>query len=124
MKFYICEKCNKIFAFLQKEEAPLQCAGEEVKELVPHTKDAGNEKHLPVVEINGNIVTVKVGSIEHPMLDEHFINWVALETKQGNQRKELKPGQKPEVRFAIVEGDEVIAAYEYCNLHGLWKTTL
>ena len=70
---------------------------------------------------HGRDVTVTVGSVEHPMLEEHFIMWVALETKQGAQRKELKPGQAPVVKFALAEGDEVAAVYEYCNLHGLWK---
>lgn len=124
MKFYICEHCKNIVAFANASGQPVTCCGDELKELVPHTQDAGNEKHLPVVDVRGNTVTVKVGSIEHPMLDAHYINWVALETKQGNQRKELKPSEKPEVIFTIADGDQVIAAYEYCNLHGLWKTVL
>ena len=80
-----------------------------------------HEKHVPVYTVEGNLVTVKVGEVEHPMVDNHYIEWVSLQTKQGNQRKFLKPGEKPEVVFAIVEGDEVEAVYEYCNLHGLWK---
>lgn len=124
MKFYICEHCKNIIAYVDNKGVPISCCGEKMKELVPNTVDAANEKHLPVVDVKGNLVNVKVGSVEHPMLDAHYITWVALETKQGNQRKELKPGQKPEVTFSIVDGDEVVAAYEYCNLHGLWKTTL
>ena len=77
---------------------------------------------MPVIEQNGSMVTVTVGSVEHPMLDAHYIEWILLETKQGRQRKTLRPGDKPVATFALVEGDDVVAAYEYCNLHGLWKS--
>ena len=92
-----------------------------MQELVPNTTDAAQEKHVPVVEVSGNKVTVTVGSVEHPMTPEHYIQWICLQTKQGNQRKELKPGEKPCACFTLCEGDEVVAAFEYCNLHGLWK---
>ena len=82
---------------------------------------AAVEKHVPVWTVENGIVHVKVGSVEHPMLPEHYIEWVSLQTKQGNQRKELHPGEKPEVCFALCEGDEVEAVYAYCNLHSLWK---
>lgn len=124
MKFYICDHCKNIIAFAHSAGPSVSCCGEKMKELVPHTQDVGNEKHLPVVEVKGNTIHVKVGSVAHPMMDEHYIHWIALETKQGNQRKELKPGDTPEACFSIVDGDEVVAAYEYCNLHGLWKTIL
>ena len=90
-------------------------------EIVPGTTDAAVEKHVPVWTVENGIVHVKVGSVEHPMLPEHYIEWVSLHTKQGNQRKELHPGEKPEVCFALCEGDEVEAVYAYCNLHSLWK---
>ena len=76
---------------------------------------------LPVISVEGNIVTVTVGSVEHPMLEVHYIAWIILETRQGRQRKTLNPGEKPVAKFALTEGDEVVAAYEYCNLHGLWS---
>lgn len=120
-KFYECKKCGKIIAMVKPSACPVLCCGEEMTEMVPNTVDAAKEKHVPVIEQNGNLVTVTVGSTIHPMLDKHYIQWVSLETKQGNQRKELKPGQEPKVTFALVPGDEVVAAYEYCNLHGLWK---
>ena len=85
------------------------------------TTDAAVEKHVPVWTVENGIVHVKVGSMEHPMLPEHYIEWVSLHTKQGNQRKELHPGEKPEVCFALCEGDKVEAVYAYCNLHSLWK---
>ena len=92
-----------------------------MKELVANTTDAATEKHVPVVEIDGNLVTVSVGSVTHPMEEKHYIQWISLQTEQGNQRKALKPGQEPKVTFAMAPGDKFVAAYEYCNLHGLWK---
>ena len=87
-------------------------------ELVANTTDAAGEKHVPVIEHSGDSVTVKVGSGAHPMLDVHWIEWIVLETATGYQKHELKPGEAPEAHFAVTE--PVIAAYEYCNLHGLW----
>ncbi len=97
------------------------CCGEKVCEITPGTTDAAVEKHVPVIAVRGNLVHVTVGSVEHPMIEEHYIEWVALQTKQGNQRKALGPGMKPAVCFALCEGDKVEAVYAYCNLHSLWK---
>ena len=121
VRFFICKGCGKIIGMIRPSKCPTKCCGEAMEEMVPNTTDAALEKHVPVIEVNGRDVTVTVGSTEHPMLEEHFIMWIALETKQGAQRKELSPGQAPRVSFALAEGDEVVAAYEYCNLHGLWK---
>ena len=121
MKFYQCKKCKKTIGMIQKSPCPTMCCGEEMEELVPNTTDAAVEKHVPVVEVNGNTVHVFIGSAEHPMLEAHYIQWIALESEQGMQRKPLQPGQKPEAFFALAEGDKAVAAYEYCNLHGLWK---
>ena len=121
MKFYRCEHCGNIITFLHNAGVPVQCCGQKMTELVPGTVDASLEKHVPVVETQGSLVKVKVGAAVHPMVEEHFIQWIALETEQGNQRKTLKPGQEPVAVFALTPGDKVVAAYEYCNLHGLWK---
>ena len=120
-KFYICERCGNIIGKIHDSGVPVVCCGQPMTQLVAGTVDASLEKHVPVVEVEGNLVTVIVGSTLHPMAEEHFIQWVALETEQGNQRKTLKPGQEPVVTFALTPGDKVVAAYEYCNLHGLWK---
>ena len=121
MKFYRCAHCGKMIAVVKETGVPVYCCGEPMQEVVPNTVDAATEKHVPVYEVSGNTVHVKVGSVAHPMLPEHYIEWIALQTKQGNQRKQLKPGDAPEACFAICDGDEVEAVYEYCNLHGLWK---
>ena len=73
------------------------------------------------MKIEGNIVTVTVGSTAHPMTAEHYIQWIALETKKTIMKADLAPEEAPEATFALAEGDEVVAAYDYCNLHGLWK---
>lgn len=121
MKFYVCAHCGNIIAYAHASGVPVVCCGEKMQELVPNTVDAAKEKHVPVISVNGTVVTVSVGSVAHPMLPEHFIEWIALETKQGNQRKVLSAGMKPEAVFALAPGDEAVAAYAYCNLHGLWK---
>ena len=92
-----------------------------MKEIVAGTTDAAVEKHVPVYQVKGGQVVVDVGSVAHPMIDKHYIEWVSLKTKMGNQRKALKPGDAPRVCFAICDGDQVEAVYAYCNLHGLWK---
>ena len=121
MKFYRCKKCGQMIAIVKKKGCPVMCCGEPMEEIVAGTTEASTEKHIPVYEVNGNIVTVTVGSVAHPMLEEHYIEWIAVQTKQGNQRKALKPGDEPKACFALCEGDEVEAVYAYCNLHSLWK---
>ena len=121
VKFYRCNHCGQIIAFVENKGVPVICCGEPMQEIIPGTTDAAVEKHVPVCELKGNIVEVNVGSVDHPMTEEHFIEWIVLQTKQGNQRKQLKPGEAPKVCFALCEGDEVEAVYAYCNLHGLWK---
>ncbi len=120
LKFYRCKHCGKIIAIVNDTKVPTICCGEAMEELIPGTTDAAVEKHVPVITKNGNIIEVKVGSVEHPMAPEHYIEWIALRTKQGNQRKILKPGDAPVATFALVDGDEVIEAFAYCNLHSLW----
>lgn len=93
-------------------------------ELVANTTDAATEKHVPVVTVDGNKVSVAVGSVEHPMQEEHFITFVALETKKGFQVVNLSPNEKPVAEFIVAEGDVAVAAYEFCNIHGLWKAEI
>ncbi|MDO5122800.1 MAG: desulfoferrodoxin family protein [Erysipelotrichaceae bacterium] len=122
MLFYKCEHCGNMIAHLYDSGVRVVCCGEEMKPIEPNTSDGAGEKHVPVITVDGQTVTVTVGSVDHPMLDAHYIQWIMLETKEGRQRKTLKPGEKPVAVFALTEGDSVGAAYEYCNLHGLWKS--
>ncbi|WP_396327379.1 desulfoferrodoxin family protein [Hydrogenoanaerobacterium sp.] len=123
-KFFICKHCGNLVGMINNSGVRMVCCGEQMDELKPNTVDAAQEKHVPVVEVSGNLVTVKVGSVAHPMLEEHHIAWIYLQTEQGGQRKELKVGGAPEATFALVEGDKPVAAFEYCNLHGLWKAEI
>lgn len=121
MKFYVCNHCGNIIRFDKNTGVPVMCCGEKMEELVPGTTDAAQEKHVPVIDIDGNTVTVRVGDVEHPMEEEHYIEWIILETKEMEYKANLNPGEKPEATFILNDGDEVVAAYEYCNLHRLWK---
>ena len=123
-KFYRCDHCGIIVGIVQDGGGTLICCGEPMRALEANTTDAAQEKHVPVVEINGNLVTVSVGSVMHPMMDEHHIAWIALETNQGMHRKELPHTGEPKAVFTLAEGEKPVAAYEYCNLHGLWKKEL
>ena len=120
-KFYVCKHCGKIIAVVKESGVPVMCCGQKMTEIVPGSVDAAAEKHVPVWTVEGNTVNVKVGEVAHPMLPEHYIEWVSLKSKCGNQRKQIRPGDAPEVSFALTDGDEVEAVYAYCNLHSLWK---
>ena len=120
-KFFKCEVCGNMIAMVKESGVPIMCCGQKMTELVPGSVEASTEKHIPVYTVEGNKVVVTVGEIEHPMAEEHYIEWVSIQTAQGNQRKQLRPGDAPTVCFRICEGDSVEAVYAYCNLHGLWK---
>ena len=121
MKFYKCASCAKLLSVIDDAPCTPRCCGEAMKELAANTTDGAAEKHVPVWEAKDGRVCVKVGSAAHPMLPEHYIDFVALRTKSGCQIKKLHAGEEPEVCFAVLPEDEVVAVYEYCNLHGLWK---
>jgi len=122
MKFYKCKHCGKIIAIVNEKPVPTICCGEPMVEMVPNTEDGAHEKHIPVYKLEGNIVHVTVGEVLHPMLEAHFIEWIALETNFGNQRKKLKPVDEPKADFALLPGEKVIRVVEHCNLHGLYAT--
>lgn len=124
MKFYLCNHCGNVVMKLTDKGVPVVCCGEAMKLLEPGVVDAAVEKHVPVTTVENGQVLVKVGEVTHPMLEEHFIMWIALETENGFQVHALKPGEAPEAKFALTEGDKAVTAYAYCNLHGLWKQDL
>ena len=121
MRFFICEHCGNIVEIVKDSGVNVVCCGQKMTELIPGTSDGAHEKHVPVVTVDGNKVSVAVGAVDHPMLDVHFIEWIAIETSAGAQRKVLKPGDAPKAEFVLAEGETFVAAYAYCNLHGLWK---
>ncbi len=121
IKFLKCQGCGKIVIEVKGSKCPTKCCGEPMEEMVPNTTDGAVEKHVPVIECNGQTVTVTVGSTEHPMNEAHYIEFIVLETTCGYKLQQLTPEDKPTAVFALAEGEEVVAAYEHCNLHGFWK---
>lgn len=122
LKFYYCTHCKNVVVKLHDSTVPVVCCGEPMVELVANTTDGAQEKHVPVVTVEGNKVVAEVGSIAHPMIPEHYIEFIVLETEKGFRVNYLNPGEEPKTTFLEDEG--VIAVYEYCNLHGLWKTSV
>lgn len=121
--FYVCEHCGNLVRTVHNAGVPMMCCGQKMTKLEPGTVEASHEKHIPVVTVEGNVVKVEIGSIEHPMVEEHSILWVYLETDKGGQRKDLEVGKAPVVTFALAE-EKPLAVYAYCNLHGLWKANV
>ncbi|MCL1921343.1 MAG: desulfoferrodoxin [Kiritimatiellaeota bacterium] len=131
-KFFICKHCGNLIGLIDGKGVPMVCCGEKMSELVPNTVDAASEKHLPVVKraetcvcgcACGNALTIEIGGIPHPMLEEHHIRFVYIETENGGKRRCLNIGQAPAVQVCCCD-DKPVAVYGYCNLHGLWKTDL
>ena len=120
-KFYVCGHCGNIVGLIKNAGVPLMCCGQKMTLLEPGTVEASHEKHIPVVKVNDGIVEVNIGSVDHPMTEEHLIKFIAVETKEGSQIKFLTAADKPHAEFALSDTDELVAVYEYCNLHGLWK---
>ena len=122
-KFYICEKCGNIVGIINNSGVPMMCCGQKMTKLEAGVVEASHEKHIPVVAVEGNTVRVNVGSVTHPMSEEHHIAWVYLQTNRGGQRKCLDVNGAPEVVFALAD-ETPVAVYAYCNLHGLWKAEI
>ena len=122
-KFYICPHCGNIVEKVHDGGPKPFCCGQRMNELVPNTVEASGEKHIPAVTVHDDVVEVNVGSVDHPMVDVHWIEWVQLVTDRGSYRKWLNPGQAPNVKFHL-DGEKPLEVYAYCNLHGLWKTEL
>lgn len=121
MKFYICEHCKNIIYFMNENNSKFSCCGENMTLITASSSDGALEKHVPVIKQNGNNVVVEIGQIPHPMLDVHYIEWIALETKKRRYIQNLKPNDEPKASFTIENDDEIVAAYEYCNIHGLYQ---
>ena len=120
-KFYKCTVCGNMLGLIYNGKGPLECCNKNMKELVANTEEASTEKHLPEVNVSGDRVVVQIGSVPHPMEESHHIEFIYLETKSGGQLKYLNINEEPTATFTLHDG-ELVACYEYCNLHGLWKT--
>ncbi|MBQ8144461.1 MAG: desulfoferrodoxin [Butyricicoccus sp.] len=124
VKFYRCAHCGNIIHKIYDAGVPVVCCGQKMEELVPNVVEASGEKHVPVASVKDGALHVHVGSIDHPMVSEHYIEWVFVELENGHLLKELKPDSDPHVEFQLGEGDKPVAVYAYCNLHGLWKSEI
>ena len=122
-KFYICEHCGNMIGMIHNSGVPMMCCGQKMTKLEAGVVEASHEKHIPVVMVEGNTVRVNVGSVTHPMSEEHHIAWIYLQTNRGGQRKCLDVTGAPEVTFALAD-ETPVAVYAYCNLHGLWKAEI
>ena len=122
-KFYICEHCGNLIGMIHDAGVPMMCCGQKMTKLEPGTVDASHEKHLPFVKVEDGSIHVNVGEVTHPMTEEHYIQWIYVETENGGQRRAFKPGDAPEADFCVGD-DKPVAVYAYCNLHGLWKTVI
>lgn len=123
-RFFKCSICGKIIDIVEDKGPIVVCCGKKMDELVANTTEAAEEKHIPEVQVNDNKVRVQVGSILHPMIKEHYIEWVYVKTNKGGQYKSLEIDKDPVVEFALTEDEKVLEVYAYCNLHGLWKVEL
>ncbi len=121
MKIMKCEHCGNIVSFIEDNNVPIMCCGTKMVELVPNSVDAATEKHVPIVTKKCKKVTVSVGSVEHPMLDEHNIVWITLVTTCGMNTRYLEKNAAPVAVFSLADGEQVVEALAYCNLHGLWS---
>ena len=124
MDFYICKTCGNIITKVKDSAVPVMCCGKKMEELIPGSVDASAEKHVPVYTLDDNKVFVMVGDVEHPMVPEHFIEWIAIETAEGSQIRYLSANEKPAASFLLGSQDQLVAVYAYCNLHGLWKADI
>ena len=120
LEVYKCEICGNIVEVLQEGEGQLVCCGQPMTPLKPKIEDQGKEKHVPVINESPGHLTIKVGSISHPMEDNHYIKWIEVITDEGVEKKFLKPGQPPEAPFEIK--GKIVEVRDYCNIHGLWHT--
>lgn len=123
MRFFKCNVCGNIVELVKNGGGQLVCCEQPMEELKANTVDAAVEKHVPEVTLEGDVLSVVVGSVEHPMTEEHYIQWIAVELEDGVYRKDLKPNEAPKATFNVA-GKKPLAVYEYCNLHGLWKKDL
>lgn len=122
-KFFICEHCGNLVEVVNDAGVPMMCCGQKMTQLIPGTVEASVEKHLPVVSVDDDKVKVEIGSVAHPMVQEHSILWVCLQTDKGIHRKNLAVGEAPAAEFTL-NAEKPVAVYAYCNLHGLWKTEI
>ena len=124
VRFFRCKHCGNFVGAIHFSGVPMICCGEKMEEVIPNTTEASQEKHIPVIKAEDGAAAVFIGDVAHPMIPEHHIEWIYLQTNKGGQRKCLTPGEEPGAVFALAQDEVPVAAYAYCNIHGLWKKKL
>lgn len=124
MKFFICSICHNIVELIDDRGVPLFCCGKPMQALIPNQNETSSEKHKPIYTLNDTSIIVNLGKENHPMEEKHYISWVQIETNHGTQRKKLKPTDKPQVIFPLLEDEKIKSIFAYCNIHGLWETKI
>ncbi len=119
-KFFRCKHCGNFIGLINNAGVPMICCGEEMEEVVPNTVEASQEKHIPFITFDGSIMNVQIGSVLHPSTEEHYIDFIYVQTEHGGQRKSIKPGDAPVAEFLFID-DKPIEVFAYCNIHGLWS---
>ncbi|MBP3691929.1 MAG: desulfoferrodoxin [Clostridia bacterium] len=122
-RFFVCEKCGNLVGMINDSGVPMMCCGQQMTHIKPNHTDGAKEKHKPVVTVEGNAVKAKIGDVLHPMSSDHSIMWAYLQTDRGGQRKCFEENSTPEVTF-LLNDENPVAVYAYCNLHGLWRTEI
>ncbi len=122
-KFFICKHCKNLIGMVDNMGVPISCCGEQMSELIPNTTEAATEKHIPQVDVSADCINVNVGSTIHPSDDNHYIDFIYLQTENGGQRKKICAGKAPTASFKLID-DKAVAVFAYCNLHGLWKADI
>lgn len=120
IKFYRCSICGNVVMMVEDAGVNPVCCGKNMELLTAHTDEMAFEKHKPVMSVSGNRVEIKVGSVSHPMTEDHYIKWILLHTDKGLHMRCLDPGDTPDTVFTLHEGEMALNAYAYCNIHGLW----
>lgn len=121
MKFYKCDTCGNFVEMIKDSKVTMVCCNKPMTELIPKTTDGAFEKHVPVYNVEDKRVVVNVGTMAHPMVEIHYIEWIVVETDKGVYRKNLKPNSHPWAEFLLGEEETILGVYAYCNIHGLWK---
>ncbi len=119
-KFFRCKHCGNFIGLINNAGVPMICCGEEMEEVVPNTVEASQEKHIPFITFDGSIMNVQIGSVLHPSTEEHYIDFIYVQTEHGGQRKSIKPGDASVAEFLFID-DKPIEVFAYCNIHGLWS---
>ena len=123
IKFLLCKHCGNMVELIKDGGPPMICCGEQITELIPNTVEASAEKHLPIATVSGDLLTVQIGSVPHPMEEKHHIEFIYVQTERGGQRKFFQVGEEPTLTFNLAN-DKSLAVFAYCNIHGLWKTEM